>query len=58
MTWEHVMQRDGWAVRTLTHTRMNCDATHFHLRARMQAFEDDTPVRDQTYSATIPRQSA
>jgi putative CocE/NonD family hydrolase len=57
VTWEHKMQRDDWAVRTVTHTHMTCDATHFHLRARMQAFEGDTSVRNETYSATIPRQS-
>lgn len=43
-------------MRTVTHAQMTCGATHFHLRARMQAFEGGTPVRDDSYTATIPRQ--
>lgn len=55
VTWTHEMRRDDWVVRTVTHTHLSCDSTHFHLRARMQAFDGDSSVRDKTYTARIPR---
>ena len=57
VTWIHEMRRDKWVVRTVTHTHLSCDSTHFHLRARIQAFDRDTAVRDKTYMANIPRQA-
>lgn len=55
VTWTHEMRRDGWSVKTVTNTQLTCSETEFHIRARMQAFEGDVSVRDETYAVSIPR---
>ncbi len=38
-SWTQTLRRGDWAVRTEASTRMWSDATHFHLRARIEAYE-------------------
>lgn len=38
-----------------THSAMSCDATHFHLRDTIQAFEGDERIVERTWERSIPR---
>jgi putative CocE/NonD family hydrolase len=42
--WTDELERDGIRLRTETHSQMWSDATHFHLSARLEAFENDRLV--------------
>ncbi|SEL64061.1 hypothetical protein SAMN05444413_11284 [Roseivivax marinus] len=55
VAWEHVMARGEWRVRTLTETQLTSDATHFRIEARMQAWDGEDLVRDQSWDERIPR---
>jgi hypothetical protein len=41
-SWTQTLRRGDWSVRTVATTRMWSDATHFHMRARIEAFEGRT----------------
>jgi len=47
--------RGDWRTRTETHCRQWSDATHFHLSARIEAFEDDALVFERDWIERIPR---
>ena len=53
--WTEEMERDGIRLRTETSCEMTSDATHFHLSARLQAFENDETVHDRRLSESIAR---
>lgn len=53
--WTEELERDGIRLRTETRCEMWSDATHFHLTARLQAFENDETVHDRTVNETIER---
>ena len=53
--WTDELERDGIALRTETHSAMWSDATHFHLSARVEAFENGTLIYARDVSDTIPR---
>ena len=55
VTWTHEMRRDGWSVKTVTTTQLTCDATDFHIAARLQAWADGALVRDLDWDVSIPR---
>jgi putative CocE/NonD family hydrolase len=55
VTWVHEMSRDGWAVKTETWTRLTCDATSYHIAARLQAWCDDVLEREHAFAVSIPR---
>jgi uncharacterized protein len=55
VVWVHEMRRDGWHVRTETETRLTCDATSFHIVARLRAWDNDELVRDLDWDTSIPR---
>ncbi len=57
VSWTHEMRRDGWSVRTVTTTHLSCTKSDFLISARLQAFDDDRAVRDENYTARIPRNS-
>ncbi|SFG27413.1 hypothetical protein SAMN04488020_101719 [Palleronia marisminoris] len=57
-TWIHEMSRDGWSVRTETHTRLTCDTDSFHVAATLRAWEGDTLERELEWSVSIPRHHA
>ena len=54
--WTEEIEREGWSVRTETFSAMRADATHFHLTARIEAFENDELVFEKDFSETIARQ--
>jgi uncharacterized protein len=53
--WSDELERDGIRLRTETRCEMWSDATHFYLRAQLEAFENDVSVYDRTLDDTIPR---
>ncbi|MEF2551668.1 CocE/NonD family hydrolase [Aurantimonas sp. A2-1-M11] len=55
VVWTHEMRRDGWSVRTVTETRLACNAGDFQIVARLRAWEADDLVRDKAWNLAIPR---
>jgi hypothetical protein len=58
--WTEELERDdgpwaGWRVRTETTSEMTATATHFHLRARIEAWAGDDLVFVREFDETIPR---
>ncbi len=53
--WEAALGRGDWQIRTLTETRLTGSAGVFRIEARLQAFEADVRVHDQSWSIEIPR---
>ena len=49
------MGRPGWRVRTEVHTRIGCTVDAFIVQARLQAFEGDEAVFDQSWNESIAR---
>ena len=42
--YHHELSRDGWQVRTETWSSLRCTRTHFHVTARLDAFENGQRV--------------
>ncbi len=53
--WTSEMGRGDWMLRTEATCEMWSDATHFHLKARMEAYEDDKLVFERDISDKIER---
>ncbi|MDH6232108.1 putative CocE/NonD family hydrolase [Mesorhizobium soli] len=53
--WTMDLKRDGWEIRTNSHHRMTCDATHFHIEAGISTFENGKPVYEHYWNQKIPR---
>ncbi|MGC1497899.1 MAG: CocE/NonD family hydrolase [Sulfitobacter sp.] len=53
--WTDELERGDIKLRTETHSKMWSDATHFHLDARLQAFEGDEMIYERTLSDSIKR---
>ena len=53
--WTDEMERDDIRLRTEARCEMTSDATHFHLRAHLQAFENDVEVFSKEIEDSIPR---
>ncbi|WP_300513814.1 CocE/NonD family hydrolase [Aliiroseovarius sp.] len=53
--WTQTLRRGDWSVRTEASTRMWADATHFHLRARIEAYEGDSLLHARDEEAQIIR---
>ncbi len=53
--WTDEMGRGEWQLRTETHSEMWSDATHFHLTARLEAYEDDTLIYERDVNERIER---
>ncbi|WP_299292698.1 CocE/NonD family hydrolase [uncultured Tateyamaria sp.] len=53
--WTDELERDGVRLRTETHSEMWSDATHFHLRASLEAFENDKRIHLREITDAIPR---
>ncbi|MFA9462105.1 CocE/NonD family hydrolase [Thiohalorhabdus sp. Cl-TMA] len=48
-------RRGDWAVKTVTRTVLTCDADNFHIRAELDAYEEDTRVFSKNWNTSIPR---
>ena len=53
--WTEELEREGWNVRTETFSEMTSDQTHFHLKARLEAYEDDVLIYEKAWSEKVPR---
>ncbi|MEM9967964.1 MAG: CocE/NonD family hydrolase [Pseudomonadota bacterium] len=53
--WTKTMTRDDIRLRTEAFCDMSCDATHFYLSAKMQAYENDVLIYERALSDKIPR---
>lgn len=53
--WDFRLSRDGWNIRTLTETRVTSGADAFRIEARLQAWEGEDLVHEQSWSELIPR---
>ncbi len=53
--WCRTFRRADWETRTETRTLMTSDASHFRIRATLDAFENESRVYSQTWDRKIPR---
>jgi len=53
--WTQEQAREGWSVRTETYTEMWSDATHFHLKGRLEAYEGGALILARDVAESIPR---
>lgn len=53
--WTFFVGREDWQTRTETHTVMTCDAGHFHVEARLEAFEGADRLIARDWRFSIPR---
>ncbi|MGH6717797.1 MAG: CocE/NonD family hydrolase, partial [Alphaproteobacteria bacterium] len=55
MTRKVSLARGDWAVRIETSIGVTCDVTHFHVTARLDAFEGDRRIFTRDWREAIPR---
>jgi len=53
--WRAGARRDGWAVETVTETRLGCDTLAFHVAATLRAYENGELCYEQEWTRVIPR---
>lgn len=53
--WTDELERGDIRLRTETTCEMSSDASHFHLRARLEAYENDKLILDRDVCDSIPR---
>ena len=53
--WTETLEREGWRVRTETHTVMWADIENFHIRAELEAYENGERVHHKIWETAVPR---
>ncbi|WP_406648801.1 CocE/NonD family hydrolase [Aliisedimentitalea scapharcae] len=53
--WTDELERGETKFRTEMSCEMLSDLTHFHLRARLEAYENDALVRERDFTESVPR---
>ncbi len=53
--WNVTMERGDWSIRTVCRAWLTATATHWHPRARIEAWEGETLVFSKSFSTDIPR---
>ncbi|MDZ5698628.1 CocE/NonD family hydrolase [Chelativorans sp. M5D2P16] len=53
-TWE--MSRGDWRIRSVTETVLTASPSHFHIEARLKAWEGDKLIQERKWVEAIPRQ--
>ena len=53
--WEKRMRRGDWSVRIETTSELTADATHFHLKAGLRAWEGEELVTERSWDERIAR---
>lgn len=53
--WTEETGRSGLRLRTEARCEMRSDRTHFHLKARLEAYENDRPAYEREVEDSIPR---
>ena len=54
-SWSFDVGRDDWQTRTETWTEMTCDASRFHVRASLKAYDGKELFFEKTWKFSIPR---
>ncbi len=54
--WTQELERGDWQVRTETQSQLTCSRTHFHLQAKVLAFEQEQKVFEKQWSKSIRRE--
>ncbi|WP_333814352.1 CocE/NonD family hydrolase [Tabrizicola sp.] len=55
MVQSYEMARGDWNIRTEIFDACHCDATHFHISSKVEAFENGKLVDARTWEESIPR---
>ncbi|MCC5986653.1 MAG: CocE/NonD family hydrolase [Pararhodobacter sp.] len=53
--WSFTIGRGDWQTRTETRSEMTCDATHFHIRANLEAYENEALICRREWDFSVPR---
>jgi hypothetical protein len=53
--WTRSFRRGAWSVRTVTRTLLTANATHFRIRADLDAWEGQSRVFSKSWDSQIPR---
>ncbi len=53
--WSFTIGRGDWQTRTETRTVMTCDATSFHIVARLDAYDGDERLITRDWQFSVPR---
>ena len=53
--WMRSFKRGEWEVRTVARTLLTSDATHFHVRAELDAWEGESRVFSRSWDEQVPR---
>lgn len=53
--WSYSIGRGDWQTRTETRSEMTADATHFHIRARLEAYDAEVLVCRRDWAFSVPR---
>lgn len=53
--WSYTIGRGKWQTRTETRTVMTCDATNFHIEARLEAYEGEDCLVERDWQFSVPR---
>ena len=54
--WTERRARGDWDTRTETYATMWADQTHFHISARLEAYENDRLIFEKDIADSVPRQ--
>ena len=53
--WTELRARGDWDTRTETYATMWADQTHFHISARLEAYENDRLIFEKDIADSVPR---
>jgi uncharacterized protein len=53
--WTFEVGRGDWQTRTETWTEMTCDATSFHVRAKLEAYDGEALLFSTAWDFSVPR---
>jgi uncharacterized protein len=53
--WHVEMSRGDWRIRTVTETRLTADHTHFHIAAKLTAWEGEDQIHQQEWNERVRR---
>ena len=53
--WTDTLSRGDWRLRTETYSQMAAHADHFHITARIEAYENDALIFEKDFDRKVPR---
>ncbi|MEM7267822.1 MAG: CocE/NonD family hydrolase [Pseudomonadota bacterium] len=54
-SWTRTLRRGSHNVKTIAYLTQTADESHFHVTARLQAFDHDEAIFDKTWRESVPR---